>query len=83
MSGGAAVARSFVVGVLVLSGAGRWWVIERMHGTDAWPWTRLGGLGWFVGVWVLMMAAMMIPSALPTVAMHARLATAPMAGVGR
>jgi predicted metal-binding membrane protein len=45
-----------------------------MQGMDAGPWTRLGGLGGFVGVWVLMMAAMMIPSALPTVAVHARLA---------
>ena len=34
---------------------------------DAGPGTDLGGLGWFVGVWVTMMAAMMLPSAVPMV----------------
>jgi predicted metal-binding membrane protein len=41
--------------------------IERMRGMDAGPGTDLGGLGWFVGVWVTMMAAMMLPSAAPMV----------------
>ena len=35
--------------------------------------TALGGFGWFVGVWVVMMAAMMFPSVAPTVALYARL----------
>src|SRR5207248_8659359 len=30
--------------------------------------TELGGLGWFVGVWATMMAAMMLPSLAPLVA---------------
>jgi predicted metal-binding membrane protein len=45
------------------------WVvtIERMRGMDAGPGTDLGALGWFIGVWVTMMAAMMLPSAAPMV----------------
>ena len=30
-------------------------------------------LGWFVGVWVVMMAAMMFPSVSPTVALYSRM----------
>ena len=33
----------------------------------------LGTLGWFVGVWVVMMAAMMFPSVAPTVTLYARM----------
>ena len=33
----------------------------------------LGGFGWFVGVWVVMMAAMMFPSVAPTVALYSRM----------
>jgi predicted metal-binding membrane protein len=40
---------------------------------DAGPGTDLGALGWFVGVWVVMMAAMMFPSVAPTVALYARM----------
>jgi predicted metal-binding membrane protein len=40
---------------------------ERMGGMDAGPGTDLGGLGWFLGVWVTMMAAMMFPSVAPMV----------------
>ena len=45
------------------------WIVtaERMRGMDAGPGTDLGGLGWFLGVWVTMMAAMMLPSAAPMV----------------
>ena len=32
---------------------------------DAGPGTNLGGLGWFMGVWATMMAAMMLPSLMP------------------
>ena len=32
---------------------------------DAGPGTELGALGWFLGVWVTMMAAMMFPSVAP------------------
>jgi predicted metal-binding membrane protein len=44
-----------------------------MQGMDAGPWTGLGTLGWFVGVWVVMMGAMMFPSVAPTVALYARM----------
>jgi predicted metal-binding membrane protein len=40
---------------------------------DDGPWTGLGALGWFLGVWVVMMAAMMFPSVAPTVALYARM----------
>ena len=52
-----------------------WWMtVERMRGMDAGPGTDLGSLGWFVGVWIVMMAAMMFPSVSPTVALYARMA---------
>ncbi|MBV9167204.1 MAG: DUF2182 domain-containing protein [Solirubrobacterales bacterium] len=35
--------------------------------------TYLGTLGWFVVTWVVMMAAMMLPSLAPTVALYARI----------
>lgn len=37
------------------------------------PGVDLGALGWFVGVWVVMMAAMMLPAVSPTVALYARM----------
>ncbi|MFC5141739.1 DUF2182 domain-containing protein [Actinomycetospora rhizophila] len=43
---------------------------------DAGPWTALGGLGWFLLLWVVMMAAMMFPSVAPTVALYARMTKA-------
>jgi predicted metal-binding membrane protein len=46
--------------------------VERMRGTDAGPGTDLGGLGWYLGIWVTMMAAMMLPSAAPSAARLAR-----------
>ena len=49
--------------LLVLAGIGWWWTIGEMQGMDAGPWTGLGTLGWFLGVWLVMMAAMMLPSA--------------------
>ena len=44
-----------------------------MAGMDAGPGTDLGALGWFLGVWVVMMAAMMFPSVAPTVALYAQM----------
>jgi predicted metal-binding membrane protein len=46
--------------------------IDRMRGMDAGPGTNLGGLGWYVGVWVTMMAAMMLPSVAPMTLLFAR-----------
>jgi predicted metal-binding membrane protein len=57
-----------------LAGLGWWWTAARMRGMDAGPWTGLGTLGWFLTVWVVMMAAMMFPSVAPTVALYARMA---------
>jgi len=41
---------------------------------DDGPWTALGSASWFVGVWTVMMAAMMFPSVAPTVALYSRMA---------
>ena len=50
-----------------------WWsTADRMAGMDAGPGTDLGALGWFLGVWVVMMAAMMFPSLAPTAALYAQ-----------
>jgi len=46
--------------------------VERMRGMDAGPGTDLGGLGWYLGIWVTMTAAMMLPSVLPQVSRLAR-----------
>jgi predicted metal-binding membrane protein len=62
--------------VLVLVGltAVAWWsTADRMVGMDAGPGTDLGALGWFLGIWVVMMAAMMLPSLAPTVALYAKM----------
>ena len=50
------------------------WILafDRMRGMDAGPGTDLGGLGWFLGIWVTMMAAMMLPSVAPMVLAFAR-----------
>ena len=42
-------------------------IVQRMRGMDAGPGTDLGGLGWYLGVWLTMMAAMMLPSVAPMV----------------
>ena len=62
-----------VVLLFVLAGLAWWATVNQMAGMDAGPGTDLGALGWFIGVWVVMMAAMMFPSVAPTVALYARL----------
>jgi predicted metal-binding membrane protein len=47
--------------------------VERMQGMDAGPGTDLGGLGWYLGIWVTMTAAMMLPSEAPATFLTARL----------
>ena len=59
--------------LVVLAAAGWWWTADRMRGMDDGPWTALGGFGWFVGAWVVMMGAMMFPSVAPTVALYSKL----------
>jgi predicted metal-binding membrane protein len=51
------------------------WVLtdDRMAGMDSTPGAALGGLAFYVTVWVVMMAAMMFPSVAPTVLMYDRL----------
>ena len=66
--------RALVAALLGLAALSWWWTIERMHGMDEGPWTSLGNLGWFLGVWIVMMAAMMLPSAIPAVALYVGLA---------
>jgi predicted metal-binding membrane protein len=68
-------ARLGLVALLFALGAVAWWsTAERMQGMDEGPGTPLGALGWFLGVWVVMMAAMMFPSVAPTVALYTRMA---------
>ena len=52
---------------------GWWWTIGHTEGMDGGPWTALGAFGWFVGVWLVMMAAMMLPSVAPTVLLYGRM----------
>ena len=59
--------------LFLLAGVGWWWTLGQMRGMDNGPWTGLGTLGWFLGVWVVMMAAMMFPSVAPTVALYSRM----------
>jgi predicted metal-binding membrane protein len=71
----ALAARSRTTILLVVAAVAAWAVtVERMRGMDAGPGTDLGGLGWYLGVWVTMTAAMMLPSAAPAARHVARLA---------
>lgn len=73
----AARARLGLVALLfVLAGIGWWWTVDQMRGMDNGPWTGLGAAGWFLGVWVVMMAAMMFPSVAPTIALYSRMTRA-------
>ena len=64
---------ALVAVLVVLAGIGWWWTVLQMRGMDQGPWTELGTFGWFISVWVVMMAAMMFPSVAPTVALYARM----------
>jgi predicted metal-binding membrane protein len=71
----AARARLGLIAALFGLAALAWWsTAERMSGMDDGPGTELGAVGWFLGVWIVMMAAMMFPSVSPTVALYARMA---------
>jgi predicted metal-binding membrane protein len=59
--------------LFAVAAAGWWWTAQQMRGMDEGPWTGLGSLAWFLGVWVTMMAAMMFPSVAPTVALYSRM----------
>ena len=62
-----------VLALVALAALGWWWIVDQMQGMDAGPWTSLGTFGWFLGVWVVMMAAMMFPSIAPTAALYSRM----------
>lgn len=66
---------------LVVLAAAAWLVSdERMAGMESMPGMGLGGIGFYLTVWVVMMAAMMFPSVAPTVAMYDRLRDGHRAG---
>jgi predicted metal-binding membrane protein len=65
-----------VLALFVLAAVGWWWITGQMQGMNDGPWTSLGTFGWFLGVWVVMMAAMMFPSIAPTVALYSRMTKA-------
>jgi predicted metal-binding membrane protein len=60
---------------LLIGLAGLAWsaTAEQMAGMDAGPGADLGTFGWFLGAWIVMMAAMMFPSIAPTVALYAQM----------
>jgi predicted metal-binding membrane protein len=63
-----------LIGLLVALAAIAWALTDdRMSGMNAGPGTDPGTLGFFLGVWVVMMAAMMFPSIAPMVLMHVRI----------
>jgi len=72
--------------ILLVAGAAVAWAVtvQQMRGMDAGPGTDLGGLGWYLGIWVTMTAAMMLPSAIPAAGHVARRArrNAPVLFVG-
>jgi predicted metal-binding membrane protein len=60
-------------GVLLAIAAAAWVsTIQRMAGMDAGRWSYPTDLGFFVGTWIAMMTAMMLPSIMPTVLVHER-----------
>lgn len=67
---GARVRPEVVAGLVAIAGLAWWWTVQRMAGMDAGPGTDLGTLGWFTGSWVVMMAAMMLPSFTPTLSAY-------------
>jgi predicted metal-binding membrane protein len=70
----AARARFGLIALLFSLAAIAWWfTVDRMRGMDYGPGTDLGTVGWFLGVWLVMIAAMMFPSVSPTVALYSRM----------
>jgi predicted metal-binding membrane protein len=66
--------QSGLIALLLLLAAIAWLVTsDQMAGMDAGPGTDPGTLGFFIAVWVVMMAAMMFPSIAPMVVMHVRI----------
>jgi predicted metal-binding membrane protein len=67
------IARSRTTIALIAAAAAAWAVtVDRMRGMDAGPGSDLGGLGWYLGIWFTMTAAMMLPTIAPTAQRVAR-----------
>src|ERR1700735_4356412 len=67
-----AVTAATLTGTLGLAAAAWVVAVRQMHGMDMGAATRLGSFAFFIGVWVLMMAAMMLPGAVPAVLRRAQ-----------
>src|SRR3989442_823745 len=67
--------RSFAIAAALVAASLVTWLVlvARMRDMDMGPGTDLGGLGWYLGIWVTMTAAMMLPSAAPVVLLFARI----------
>jgi len=67
-------ARLILLAALLALTVAAWLVTDdRMGGMESTPGMALGALGFYVTVWVVMMAAMMFPAVAPTVLMYDRL----------
>jgi predicted metal-binding membrane protein len=65
-------AAAAVAATLALAAASWFVAVQQMHGMDMGVATELGSFAFFVGVWVAMMAAMMLPGAIAAVVRVAR-----------
>src|SRR3954449_12463088 len=76
--------QSLLAGVLAVVALACWWITGlRIDGMAVGPTIDLGGLGFYTSVWVVMMAAMMLPSVWPIVGMYDRIRSAvPASGSG-
>jgi predicted metal-binding membrane protein len=73
MAGGGAAATAAALTVTLGAAAACWAVaVWQMSGMDMGVATRLGSFGFFIAVWVAMMAAMMLPGAAPAVIRRVR-----------
>jgi predicted metal-binding membrane protein len=68
------------VALLAAGGAAWWLTTNRMAGMDSSPGADLGALGWFTVTWLVMMAAMMLPSLAPTLSTYLTLSPSAAAG---
>ena len=67
-------ARATVTAAVLGAALAAWVVaVQQMRGMDAGPGTDPGAFGWFIGIWLTMMAAMMLPATAPVVVMFSRL----------
>jgi len=71
-AGGPAAVAAAPAAALGLAAASWGVAVWQMHGMDMGTATRLGSFGFFIAVWVVMMAAMMLPGAAPAVLRRAR-----------